>query len=72
MIDSKKLKMQKKLLYCKRYEKFKNPKISYIFEISLVRSIIYSKSGNEDEEIFKEVKSIEPLKTLDLIVNTGE
>ena len=64
--------MQKKLLYCKRYEKFKNLKISYIFEISLLRSIIYSKSGNEDEEIFKEVKSIEPLKTFDLIVNTGE
>ena len=51
----------KKLYYviCGKYRKFKNPKISHIFENTLVLSIICSKSENEDEQIFKEEKSIE-------------
>ena len=37
---------------------FKNPKISYIFEKTLVLSIICSKCGNDDEKIFKEEESV--------------
>ena len=33
-----------------KYRKFKNPKISYIFEVTLVLSIICRKCGNEDEK----------------------
>ena len=48
---------------------FKNPKISYIFEKTLVLSIICSKFGNDDEKIFKEEESVEILKILGLIKN---
>ena len=61
-----------KKLYCViccKYRKFKNPKISYIFEKSLVLSIIYSKCKNEDKKIFTEEESIEILKILGLIEN---
>ena len=44
---------------CGKYTRFKNPKISYIFEKPLVFSMICSKFKNEDEKIFKEEKSIE-------------
>ena len=50
-----------------KYRKFKNPKISYIFQKALVLSIIWSKNKNEDEKIFKEEESIEILKILGLI-----
>ena len=50
--------------YCGKYRKFKNPKISYIFEKTLVFSIICSNFGNEDQKIFKEEESIEILKFL--------
>ena len=53
-------------LICGRCRKFKNPKISYIFEKTLV-SVIFSKCKNEDEKIFKEEKPIEILKILGLI-----
>ena len=40
---------------CGKYEKFKNPQMSYIFEGTLVLSIIYySKCENEGEKRFKE------------------
>ena len=39
---------------CGKYKKFKNPKISNIFEKTLALSIICSKCDNEDEEVFKE------------------
>ena len=58
-----------KIIYCVifgKYRKFKNPKISYIFQNALVLSIIWSKNKNEDEKIFKE-ESIEILKILGLI-----
>ena len=54
---------------CGEYRKFKNPKISCIFEKTLIFSIICSKCKNEDEKIFKEEESIEILKILGLIEN---
>ena len=60
---TKKVKMKK--LYCVicgKYREFKNPKISYIFDNTLVVSITYSKCKNEDEKAFKEEKSTEVLK----------
>ena len=53
---------------CGKYGKFENPKI-YIFEKTLVLSIMCSKCKNEDEKIFKEEESIEILKILGLIEN---
>ena len=45
----------------RKSRKFKNPKISYIYEKTLVLSIICSKCQNEDETIFKEKESTELL-----------
>ena len=56
-------------IICGKNKKFKNLKISYIFEKTLVVSIIYNKCGNEDEKIFKEEDSIEILKILGLVNN---
>ena len=56
-----------KIIYCfifGKYRKFKNPKISYIFQKALVLSIIWSKNKNEDEKIYKEEESIKILKIL--------
>ena len=63
--------MIKKLccVICGKYKKFKNPKISYIVEKTLVLSIICSKCKNEDEKIFREEKSIEILKSFGLFRN---
>ena len=63
--------MLKKLycIICGKYRKFKNPKISYILEKTLVLSIICSKCKNEDEKIFKEKESIEILTVLRLTEN---
>ena len=47
-----------------KYRKFKNPKISNIFEKAFVLSIIFSTCGNEDETIFEEEESFEILKIL--------
>ena len=41
----------------------------YIFEKTLVLSIICDKCGNEDETVFKEEELIEVLKILGLIKN---
>ena len=46
------------------YREVKRPKISYIFEKTLVLSIICNKCGNEDEKIVKEEESVDILKTL--------
>ena len=54
---------------CDKYRKFKNPKILYVFEKTLVLSIICSKCKNDDEKIFKEEESIKILKVLGLIEN---
>ena len=59
-----------KKLYCVicfKYRKLKNSKISYIFEITLLLSIICSTCENEDGKIFKEEESVEILKILGLI-----
>ena len=37
---------------CGKYRKFKNPKISYVLEKTLARSIICSKCKNSGEKIF--------------------
>ena len=39
---------------CNKHRKFKNPKISYIFDKILVCSINFDKCGNNDEKILKE------------------
>ena len=52
---------------CGNYKKSKNLKISYIFEKTLVLSVICSKCENDDEKIFKEEEPIEILKILGLI-----
>ena len=54
---------------CGKYRKFENPKISRIFKKTIVLSIVCSKCGNKDENIFKEEKSKEILKILGLIKN---
>ena len=54
---------------CGKYRKFEKPKISYILEKTLVLYIICSRCKNEDEEIFKEEKSIKILKIIGLIEN---
>ena len=54
---------------CGKYRKFKNPKISYIFEKALVLTIFYIKCKNEDGKTLKEEKSIEILKSLGLLEN---
>ena len=53
---------------CGNYKKFKNLKILYIFE-KTVLSIIYSKCENDNEKRFKEEEPIENiiLKILGLI-----
>ena len=55
---------------CCNYRKFENLKISYIFEKTLVLSIISSKCENEDEKTIKEEESIEIINILGLIRNT--
>ena len=52
---------------CNKYTKLKNPKISYIFDETVVLSIICDKSGSKDGIIFREENSIEILKIPDLI-----
>ena len=67
-----KIKMKKIFcIKCNKYTKFKNPKISYIFNETLVPSIICSKIGNNNNKIFKE-NTIEILKPLGLIVKINQ
>ena len=54
---------------CGNYRKFEKPIISYLFEKTLVLSIICSKCKNEVGKLFKEEESIEILKILGLIEN---
>ena len=60
-----------KKLYCvisRKYRKFREPKLLYLLEKTLVLSIICSKCKNEDEKLFKE-ESFEMLKIFRLIEN---
>ena len=52
---------------CIKFRKFMAPKISYIFDKTLVLSIIGSKCDNNNERIFKEEESIEILTIIGLI-----
>ena len=52
---------------CDKYRNYKNPKISYIFEKTLVLSITCSKCKRDDEKMFKEEESIEILKIVGLV-----
>ena len=54
---------------CGKYRKLEKPKILYIFDKTLVVSIICSKCKNEDDKIFKGGKSTEILKIIALIEN---
>ena len=54
---------------CNKYRKFETPKILYIFDKTLVLSIICDNCGSNDENIIKEEESIEVLKYLGLINN---
>ena len=57
---------------CNKYRSLKTPNISYIFDKTLVLSIICDKCSSEEENIFKEEESIEILKILGLINNMNE
>ena len=50
-----------------KYRKFKNLKISNIFEKAIVLIIICNKCKNEDKKIFKEEESIELSQIFNLI-----
>ena len=54
---------------CCIYRKLEKPKISFIFEETLVIFIICSQCKNEDEKIFAGEESIEILKIFGLIEN---
>ena len=67
--DSKKLKMKKIYFFvCGKNNKIKNPKISQIFEKTILY-IICSKCNSKDEKIFKEDEAIKILQILGLINN---
>ena len=62
-------------MYCikfNKYRKFKNSKISYIFDKILVLSIVSDKCSSNDEKIFSEEESVDILKILELINNMNE
>ena len=42
---------------CGKYRKFKKPRISYIFEKTLVLSIIFKKCENKDEKKYLKKKN---------------
>ena len=56
---------------CSKYRKFKNTKVSFVFDKPLVVSIICNtnESKDEDEKTFKEKESINILNILHLIKN---
>ena len=67
-INSKKVKMEKKYcIFCGKYRKFKNLKVSYVFQKTLVLFIICYKCSSKDKNIFKDKESIEILKFFGLI-----
>ena len=55
-----------KIIYCinwNKYRNFKSPKISWIFNETLILSIICDKCGRNNDTIFKGKEYIEILKT---------
>ena len=68
-MNSKKVHMKKiHWIVYDKYRKFKNPKVSYIFEKAWVLSIICINGGSKDKKISKE-ESVEILKIIDLIIS---
>ena len=61
------LENSKTLKYHTFFRKLKNPKISCIFDKTLLLSIIDSKFENKDEKIFKEEEPVKILKVFGLI-----
>ena len=57
---------------CNKYRKINNPKISYVFNKTLVLSIIYDRCGSKDEKVFQKEESIEISKILGLFKNIEE
>ena len=57
---------------CGKHKEFKNPKISYILEKTLVLSIICSKCSSKDEKILEKEESVKILKLIGLINNIEE
>ena len=57
---------------CNKYRKFKNSKHSFVFDKTLVLSIICNKLDSKDSKVFKEEESFKILKFLALINNTSE
>ena len=57
---------------CNKYRKFKNLKISYIYNKTLVFSVVCDKYDSKNETIFKEEESFEIGKILGLIINMKE
>ena len=54
---------------CSKYRKFKNTKVSFVFDKPLVVSIICNTYESKDEKTFKEKESINILNILHLIKN---
>ena len=52
---------------CEKYKDFKQHKISYICDKTLLISSIRNSFGNEDQKIFKEEELIKVLKIIGLI-----
>ena len=47
---------------CNKYRNFKNSKISYIFDETLILSIVCDKCGSKDEKRFKDLKKKNQLR----------
>ena len=62
--DLKDLHEKSMIYYLQQVQKIQYSRKSYIFEKTLVLSIICSKCNNKDENIFKEEESIEIVKIL--------
>ena len=56
---------------CTKYRKFKNPKIAYIFDKTLVLSFTCDKYSSKEETILKK-QSIKILKVLDFYLKMGD
>ena len=67
--------MGMKIIYCikcNKHRKFKNTRVSHIFDKTLVLFLICDKHGRSDEKIFKEEEAIKIFKILSTIHNMIE
>ena len=56
---------------CNKFRKFEKPRLSYIFNETLVIYIICGKCGGNNDTVFKKEESTEILKVLGLVNNTN-